>query len=261
MSSQTPSMRTGSPKSTWSRYSLAGVILGVGIGLTLAAANTVYNFERERVERETERLIQSHMSGLQRHLDLTLESIQTLGAYIGALALIRQEVVSQHYAQELRQRSGVIAVAWVSWVQERQRSVYESSLQKQGLSEFQITQRDAQGHIEIAATRQHYFPITYIEPFEPYQSVLGFDMGSEQWLTALENARDQGNPIATSPLLIEPVPKTHFQVGILQPVYHGGLPNTLAARRANLKGFLFVTLDIHQMVQQILTEFIDKLPS
>jgi len=249
-------MVTVSQKSAWLRYGLAAVIFGVGIVLTLAAANMIYNFEREQVERETEHLLQSHMTGLQRQLDLTSESIQAMGAYIGALALIRQEVIKQ-YAQEMLQRQGIVSIAWVSWIQDTQRSVYEQTVQKEGVAEFKITQRNAQGHIERAHSRQHYFPITYIEPFEHHQSVLGFDMGSEQWLHALEEARDQGTSIATSPLLIEPVPAAHFRIGIVQPVYHGGLPNTLAARRANLRGFIFVTLDVQEMTQQILDEFID----
>ena len=92
-----------SSKHSWLRYGLAGVIFCLCFVLTIVAFKATQTFETRRIETETERLIRSQMANLQRGLDLTRESIQALGAYIGASALIRQEGFKQ-YAEEMRER-------------------------------------------------------------------------------------------------------------------------------------------------------------
>ncbi|MCK5876612.1 MAG: CHASE domain-containing protein, partial [Candidatus Marithrix sp.] len=87
--------------------------------------------------------------------------------------------------------------------------------------------------------------------------IVGLDMGSHpDWLKAMEHGRDKGLPVATKAFPYDD--KKIMHIGIFQPVYHSGLPNKLAARRANIRGFIFVTIDLNNIIKQSLQNLITQ---
>jgi len=240
------------------RYGFAFIIFCLGTVLTIGAFQATHTFEERRIENETERLVHSLMASLQRNLDLTLESIQAMAAYVGASAYITQAGFKP-YAQEIRIRSqGVAAVAWISQVQHADKRMFMKTIHRQpGLENFAITELASNGSIVPASQRQRYFPLTYGEPFTDLVPMFGLDMGSQtDWLTVLEKGRDKGKPLATKAL--PSAQDKPLQIGIFQSIYHSGLPNKLAARRANLRGFIFVGMDLHDVISQALRDLIAK---
>ncbi|MCK5521549.1 MAG: CHASE domain-containing protein [Thiomargarita sp.] len=240
-----------STKHLWLRYGLVGLIFCILSVVTISAFKITHTFEKRRIESEAERLISSKMASLQRSLDLTLESIQAMGAYIGASAYVRQESFKQ-YAKEMRQsRQGVATVAWIPQILKADQRMFMMTIHRQqGFADFAMTELSSDGKkVPVSQQRERYFPLTYGEPFEDLASMSGLDMGSQtDWLKAIEQGRDKGVPVATKAF---PYDKgKQFQIGIFQPVYYSGLPNKLAARRANLRGFIFVTVELHDIINQ-----------
>ena len=240
------------------RYGFAFLIFGLCSVLTIVAFKATHTFEKRRIENETERLVHSQIASLQRSLDLTLESIQVMGAYVGASAYINQAGFKT-YAEEIRQsREGIAAVAWISQMQQAEKKMFMLTIHRQsGFEDFAITELATNGEIVPTSLRERYFPLTYGEPFTNLIPLLGLDMGSQaDWLTAMEQGRDKGIPIATKAL--PSAQNKPLQIGIFQSIYHSGLPNKLAARRANLRGFIFVSMDLYTIINQALKDLIAK---
>ena len=239
-----------SSKHIWLRYGLAIIIFCLFSMLTISAFKVTHTFEKQRIENETERLIHSQMSSLQRSFDLTLESIHSMGAYIGASNVIRQQGFKQ-YAQKMRQsRNDIDIVAWVPQVLNTEQRMFINTTLKQ-VDDFTMTEFSNSGEIVPISQRERYFPLTYEEPAASLNTIIGLDMGSQpDWLKTMEQGRDKGMPVATKAFPYDSNKLMH--IGIFQPVYHSGLPNKLAARRANIRGFIFVTIDLNKVIKQSL---------
>jgi len=242
-----------SVKTAQVRYGLAGVIFVLGIVFTIVAFKATQNFEEKRKENEFERQVNSQITELQRDLDLSVESIQSMGAHIGALNIITHNNFKQ-YAEDIRsRRSGVTVVAWAPHILKTERSLHTGAMQRQGFENFIISEFNNKGEIIEATERERYFPVSYGEPVDTLLPMQGFDLGT-YWLTTMEESRDKGYAIATIPFLFDKNQDKSSYVSIIQPVYHGGLPNEIAKRRANLRGFIFATLQVQDIVAKALTK-------
>ncbi|MDM8564433.1 CHASE domain-containing protein [Candidatus Halobeggiatoa sp. HSG11] len=239
---------------SWLRYGLAVIIFCLCSILTISAFKATHTFETQRVANETERLIHSQMASLQRSFDLMLESIHSMGAYIGASNLIRQQGFKQ-YAKKMRQsRQGIDTVAWVPQVLNIEQRIFLNTIKKQ-LDDFNMMEFANNGEIVPISQRERYFPLTYEEPAASLNEIIGLDMGSHpDWLRTMEQGRDKGIPVATKAFPYDT--KKNMYIGIFQPVYHSGLPNKLAARRANIRGFIFVTINLNNIIKQSLESLI-----
>jgi len=235
------------------RYSLAGIIFVLGIAFTVVAFKATQNFEEKRKENEFERQVNSQIAELQRDLDLTVESIQSMGAHIGALNIITHNNFKQ-YAEDIRnRRSDVTVVGWAPHILKTERVLHTGTMHRQGFENFKISEFDKEGNLIESVERDRYFPVSYGEPVDTLLAMQGFDLGT-YWLTAMEESRDKGYALATIPFLFDESQEKSSYVSIIQPVYHGGLPNEMIKRRANLRGFIFATLQLHNIVTKALSE-------
>jgi len=256
---------TESPSAVpWIRRSLAGVFLLIGLSLTVLAYLAAQRWEAELVSSEFQRLVGGQAGAPQAAVDLYLESIQSMGAYIGATGVIRQNEFRQYAQDMITRRPGIRSVAWVPRIFDTDRQAHELAMRAQGFDDYQISACE-EGDVPDTGTRSGtYFPITYLEPL--LYPVLGFCMQSTaNWQQAMDQARDQGEPVATESLfavgwqeLDEHPDDLGFELGVFQPVYHYGLPSELGPRRANLRGFLFIIMQTDQIVQQALRDLRDK---
>ena len=92
--------------------------------------------------------------------------------------------------------------------------------------------------------KQSYQSTIFLEPLnEANRNAIGFDMSSEEKRRiALENARDTGEPAATSQVILlqETTPEVQKGFLIYLPVYKNEVfPETIEARRENLRGFIY----------------------
>lgn len=111
-------------------------------------------------------------------------------------------------------------------------------------------------------------PILYIEPNNAInQPVLGFDMASDSVRrAAMDQARDDAEPVMTAPVELaqDKTGEENNQTGVLiyYPVYSSGVaPSTVEARRAEVRGFVYVALHPSDLVKSYLdshqTEYAD----
>jgi diguanylate cyclase (GGDEF)-like protein/PAS domain S-box-containing protein len=111
--------------------------------------------------------------------------------------------------------------------------------------------------IHPAGIRDQYTSIVYLEPFGwRNQRAFGFDMFTEaNRRVAMESARDTGRASITSRVTLVQETDKAVQPGLLMylPQYKNGAPrNTLAERRENLHGYVFIPFRLTDLMNGIL---------
>jgi PAS domain S-box-containing protein len=146
------------------------------------------------------------------------------------------------------------AVAWVPRVMESEREAFESRAGAEGIADFQITERDAQGMFVAASARDEYYPVYYTWPMEPNREALGFDIGSEpERAKAITMALDSGEMAATSMVKVVASPQNPDAIVVLLPVFRPGMPaDSQDERRENLIGFIIGVFRISNLVEDSL---------
>jgi len=159
----------------------------------------------------------------------------------------------------------VEVLQWIPRVPGSKRLQFEMAGVKDGFSDLQITERNAQGEIVSAAPRKEYFPLYYFEPFYIDDSSqgrpnVGFDYASEAiFREAMERARDTGAMAVTGKIkLSRLIRETSGQNGcaFFLPVYYPEKSHdTLEERRLNLAGFVSGGFNIEKTVEVSLQVF------
>lgn len=162
------------------------------------------------------------------------------------------------YAARMREsNSSLAALGWEPLVRAEEREAHEAEGRSQGITGYQITERLAQGTMVRAADRPEYVVVYFIEPYEGNESALGFDVSSEEKrLRALTRARDTGELSTTARIRLVQEERDEHAFLAFSPLYHSAkLPETVDARRQELRGFLVAAFRISDIVERALGRF------
>ena len=144
----------------------------------------------------------------------------------------------------LLEREDVSVCAWAPRVTARHRAEYEAFVEVSAYRSFRISERDGQGALRDAGSRDEHFPLQFVAPVESASMPLGLDLAAEPALeAAMDRARDENQ--------VEALLTNHWvrdsgegaTVLVLVPVYRSRAPlDTVAARQVALEGFLVATV-------------------
>jgi len=201
----------------WVRYGPVALLVLAGVGLSLAA----FVVEKDREDAKTrERFVTAaaeRASALRRTIERGLNEIEMLGAYYLSSVEVTRDEFHQFVTAQLAHNRAVRALAWVPRVPRAQRA--EQAARLAGFPQFRITQRGAHG-AAVAADRDEYFPVCFMEPYRGNEAALGFDLCSEPTRRqALEQSGRTGAMRATGRITL--AQETGRQQGVLVflPVY------------------------------------------
>lgn len=145
---------------------------------------------------------------------------------------------------------GVQGIGYGPVVTQEDTAVHLASVWREGFQDYVISPPGA---------RNFYVPILYREPLEELNyRALGFDMYSEPIRRkAMELARDTGSAALTAKVRLawELSGQPAASVIMYLPVYeHNTTPIAVASRRAALKGFLFASFRVNELIEATLGE-------
>ncbi len=233
------------------------IILAVGIGtfLSLVAFAVVRNLEQQNMAVELESAAKERVSALNRNLDHNLKDLDSISAFYAASNEVTRDEF-QHFVQPfLAENSSIQALEWVPQVPSSERKEFEKVAEQDGFFGFQFTERDQSGKLQLATSRETYFPVYFVEPYEGNEEVAGFDLGSNPTrLEVLNSARDNGETVASA--RIELIQDNGGQFGLLmfKPIYRNGTSvETLEDRQQNLHGFALGVFKIGDILKDALT--------
>ena len=221
------------------RYTWAGVIVAVGIVITLSGFMFTQSWGEDKAEHAFSNITTGYATEVQEIVRLQLDGLDSIEYLYAASNFVSRDEFQTFASGLLKKRSAIQALEWIPRVSAGARETYEARARKDGIADFAFTERDAVGNLVPAGVRDTYFPVYYVVPHAGNEMALGFDLGSNPVrLSALNKARNTGQ-LAVS-RRIKLIQGTDDQFGFLafQPIYHTGEPHdTPRQRRENLDGF------------------------
>jgi len=204
----------GEPRGLWRTRALPVTVpMLLFFTLFVAIFVRVSKWEQEDALLEFRLLSQEIVDKI--HSGLTEQEIflaQLERSFSGARAVSRSDF--RHLAQNLLQRFSTIqAVKWAPRIDSQWRAAFEEA-QRAELPGFEMRELDSSGHRLRAGERALYYPVTFVEPLNGNEHVVGFDLASEPGRkTAVEEAVNTGSVRTTPPIRL--IQEQAEQTGIL----------------------------------------------
>ena len=112
------------------------------------------------------------------------------------------------------------AVGWVEIIEHKNRDYVERELSRQNNEKVNFKEVDVKGELNVAPVRDEYYSVLYIYPLEINKRAIGVNLASnENRFTALNMARRNKKPYATSPVVLAQDLERKYSYIIYLPVF------------------------------------------
>ena len=210
-------------------------------------------WEQKELEKYAADLASEQAEKLHVSVLRSMEVLYSIASLHMAEGGISRRQFHEFVQQALARQPELQALSWNPVVPAARRAEFEAAAKAEGLTGFQIREKNSAGQFQPAGRRSEYIPVYFIEPLASNMPALGYDLSSDsERLFALDQARDLAEPVATAPIHLAQGPDNQAGLLVLLPVYDGGTPATLAERREKLAGFAVAVFRVNDLVR---TEF------
>ncbi len=216
--------------------------------LTAAAVAYEADSSNQRIQLEFDQHVEELNNALKDGLINESHALHALkNLFITSKAVNREEFkfITEQLATDYQ---NIQAFSWVPLIQNADKNAFEKTIQKQVDITFKINELDANEQPVRAKERDHYTPVTFIEPYQINKKALGFDISSSpERLTALNIATDSGAlAISARVKLIQDDTQGAL---VIIPLYRSALPiQTLAEKRLAISGYVIGVLRLNDVV-------------
>jgi diguanylate cyclase (GGDEF)-like protein/PAS domain S-box-containing protein len=231
--------------------SLAILIALFGVGLTAVLVRATWH----DALREHEQLFEVRSEAVREQLLLRIkatdEMVSGLATFINSAAHVDADQFRLFSEELLSRHPYLLSTAYLPRVRLDERSDFEHSRREAGFPRFAVTDRLG-ADFRTSPTRVQYFPLLYIEPFEPTSVVMiGFDVLSDPRLaSAARAAIDTATPRVTAPASTQTGVSAYW---LFVASYGGKLaPKTAAERRAGVNGLVALRVDGARLLAEAL---------
>ena len=225
-------------------------VLVVSVFLSVAAAGYVAMAARQRDRIRFQNAVQDVRDSIEGRIDTYTALLRAgTGLFAESGTVTRRGFHEFVERLDLPQRyPGIQGIGYIARTDQTDVPELVKSMRIQGASTF---------HIDPAGDRADYYPILYLEPPDGRnRTAIGYDMWTDPVRrAAMERARDTGMPAASGRVMLVEEVDGRRQPGFLifVPVYDGGrVPETVAARRAALIGFVYSPFRAGDVLKEIL---------
>ena len=235
-------------------HAVTALVIGVGLIITIGSFFLVKQWGQDRLQARFETTASVYQALFTARLNLYISEIETIRRLFNSSDWINRDDFRSFVEPILVRFPDIQALGLIPRVPNDHRLGHELAARDDGLADYQIRERLAQGKIVRATLRDVYFPVFYVEPILGNEAVLGFDMASDAArLAALVEARDSGRSVATGRMIL--VQDTERQDGFLifVPIYRSGFGYlSIAERRDNLGGFAVGVFRVGATLEEVL---------
>jgi PAS domain S-box-containing protein len=142
------------------------------------------------------------------------------------------------------------AVEWVPFVPATERPAFEQNARNDGFSTFQFTEKDANGTLIRADSREAYYPIYYLEPYQGNEAALGFDLGSNpERLAAIKKSQITGKAVASERITLVELKKDNAGILLFDPILKIQKTGGKTDRQESLvKGFILGVVQLSSLM-------------
>ncbi|MBW4658067.1 MAG: CHASE domain-containing protein [Drouetiella hepatica Uher 2000/2452] len=244
------------PKNLLHRQSTLGLILSLGIGLSVLVTSFVSRWEASNRQLRFQRQIENLATALQRSLNRYTDLLAFLSDYYKVeQSPVDRQAFASFVERSLQTYSGIQALEWAPVVPQANRLSYEQTVQSEGYPRFNITELGGDGSLVRAVQRPYYVPVTYVEPFVGNESALGYDLYSNVTrAAAIAQSRDTGSITATGRIRLVQEKRNQFGFLVFQPIYQAQNDQAPALRRQQFTGVLLGVFRISDVVEESLQD-------
>lgn len=260
-SAKQPASPLSSPPRGWKRFaqwlpfaqSISLLVLAVSLLTTYQLWRDAYQQSEQLTQTDFDYLVSETNRRIEQRM-MTYE--QVLHGFVGLFAA--QENVTREefrlYFEALRldeNYPGIQGVGYAELVPPAVKEKHVAAVRSEGFPNYAITP---------PGERNIYTSIVYIEPFSGLNlRAFGYDMFSEPVRrAAMEKARDSGDAAVSAKVtLVQEPDERRAQAGFLMylPVYRNGAPHdTVQARRADLKGWVYAPFRMSDLMNGLINE-------
>jgi PAS domain S-box-containing protein len=239
----------------WSRR-FSGVIVSVlGIVFCFAAFFISRHIEERRIGIEFQLLAERNAAQLRNGVDRFCDIPKLLRLYFQNSEFVSRGEFHDLGTNLLNESLAIQAVQWVNIVPGAERSAFEQKCVAEGLADFQIRDLQPNGGFRPADPASEYWAITYCEPLEGNQAVIGYNLLSGPTAPILRRAAESGKTLGTQTF---PLAQLNNPLGwiLLAPIF-GGSTNASTATTTH-RGFVQVVLRVESMLESIIEDDPEK---
>ena len=231
-------------------FLLPGLILAIGLGTTAGLWSMAREHEREHREQAVEQLAGKFAGLIEERFRDNVQLLRGAAGLFDAPEWITHERFRRYFETLSLQDQypGIQGIGFLLLIPEDEKDARVAAVHREGLPQFQI---------RPDGERAFYAAVLYIERFSGRNlRSFGFDMAAEpQRWAAATRARDQAAAALSARVTLAQEGATDIQPGVVLflPVYRAGAPHdSVAERRANLLGWVYSPLRMHDLMQDVL---------
>lgn len=189
---------------------------------------------------------------IQKEIDLGIKDIISLKAYFDSSQFVDMQEFHTFSTHMMKSTNLIQALEWVPRILLEDRVSFEKNMRQNGFPSFSITQRDRYGNLIAAPESKEYYPVAYVEPYEPNHLAHGFDLFSNtSRREALELSRDKAEIVVTSKIRLVQNEDESIAFLVFAPVFDEQKNNSsVSKRRENIKGFTLGVFSIDKILSQ-----------
>lgn len=252
MLNERPPPDSGPSRSRFRSAWAPAIVLLVGLAVTASVTAFVARTAGDRDSARFDDSVTATQDAIQERMKTYLDALQASAGLFAATAPVsRPEFHAFVQHLELSSRfPGNRGIGWSPTVPDHQLEDFVDSVRQSGRPGFRLF--PANSH------RVHQ-PVLLIEPLDHgNRNSLGYDMASEpRRRAAMQRARDTGKAAATAEVPLEEQGSESTEPGfiVFTPVYRSaGAPASVAARRKDLRGFVYSPFRVRDLLRGIFVE-------
>ena len=241
----------GRPRADWApRRLTVGLPLMLALALLVAGIMELQHLERQRLVATFERDADRVSTAVETRLSMPLHALQALHGVARVRPTLDRDALQKAAAWWLAESPALQAVGYSERVPLDALAAFEAQAQAQGFENYRVFDRD-DGRARRAD--QEVLALRLIEPIAGNGAALGVNTWSiPAARAAIEATRDGGAPAATAGFKLTQTSGDETGVVLYQALFRGE-PADVAARRAALRGVVFVTLRAERSLAGIVT--------
>ncbi|MEC4750660.1 EAL domain-containing protein [Methylomicrobium sp. Wu6] len=212
----------------------------------------ILHFGKQQEKQRIRSLFEEHCSllhnALQNEFTRYTEINQYIKVFFDSSIDVSADEFKNYTKPLLAEHSDIQALEWIPRITATQRSTHEQSL---GAAIYTQAPGNPSG------MQSEYFPITYAEPFDANARARGLDISSKpNSFAAIRKAGDTAKTTLSGVIRLVQDPSNQASAAIYTPVYQAGRPiDTLAQRRAALRGFVANVFQVHQKIDTVKNQY------
>lgn len=243
------------PKALWrTRRTTVTLPLVALFALTVGLFQVVSSWEQTRLTSHFQRRAQTVASSVAERFESVQQMLDGVARFVATTGAVTAESFHFFVTPELNRRRDIQAIEWVQILSATQRAQFEDKLFAEHMPNISIVERSSDGSLVRAASRDQYYPVTYVEPRLGNERAVAFDLGSEptrrQTLLA---AIEAGQQRATARVRLVQDGEERWSALIFQPVYAVKEQPSGAGVMPRPTGLVLAVLRVGEILNAVLT--------